>query len=343
MRVLFFVVASVGVTQAFECDHLAFECDNFISLLQTNVVHVRGNRSNAASPMKTRFDGKCMDYDFGGSGGNVYMHDCHDGSNQQWFMEHETLKTNYNDKCLDMSSDGNVYMHDCHDGSNQQWYFEGESLKTRASHDKCLDYDYGGSGNIYMFNCHEGTNQDFYYSHPPNAAMASRVKSRHGDECLDYNFNDNNLYFHTCHDGTNQKFYLDGTLLKSLYDDKCADYNYNTKEVYMHTCHEEKNQQWYFDDEHLKTNYDDNCLNLDVSSGNVHMNSCHDGDEQQFYLENVVNGLEHDEVEDEIVQEIQDEQTCKNWCYSEKHASKRWDGFKCAWKSCVGCTECSST
>jgi len=331
MRVLCLAACAFGVT-------LAFESDDALLLLQTRVRYQRANdSSDGTSPLKSRHDDKCMDYNFNNQ--NVYMHACHSGSNQQWYTVDEKLQTKYNNQCLDMATNGNVYMHSCHDGTNQQWYIEGESLRTRASPSKCLDY-HTGNGNIYMHACHNGKNQDFYWAKPATPALADRVKSRHGGKCMDYNYDTNNIYFYTCHDGKNQKFYLDGTDLKSLYDDKCADYNYNNNNVYMHNCHNGKNQQWYFQDEQLKTNYDNKCLDLHTSNGNVYMHACHGGANQKFYLENSLEGLEHDETKDEIRAEEEEEKNCEAWCRSKKHSGKAWAGKKCAWSACSGCSEC---
>jgi len=47
---------------------------------------------------------------------------------------------------------------------------------------------------------------------------------------------------HQCHDGKNQEWYFDNAgRLKTKHDDLCLDYNYNNKNVYMHPCHEVKN------------------------------------------------------------------------------------------------------
>merc|ERR1719502_643505 len=57
------------------------------------------------------------------------------------------LKTEYDDNCLDYNyNDGNVYMHPCHGGANQQWFFDATTgqLKTQWD-DKCLDYDMGNT------------------------------------------------------------------------------------------------------------------------------------------------------------------------------------------------------
>lgn len=313
--------------------------DDALSLLQSRAT-LALKEDVQVSPIRSRQDNKCLDYNYNNH--NVYMHPCHGGSNQNWYIVNEQLKTKYNNLCLTMNDDSNVYMDNCQDGAaNQQWYFADEALRTRASEDKCLDYHMGNS-NIYMHPCHGNRNQQFYFKKPANPAFASRVKSRFGDKCMDYNFNNGNIYFHTCHDGTNQKFYLDGTDMKSVYDDKCMDYNYNNQNVYMHNCHNGKNQQWFFAGGHLKTNYNNKCLDLHMENLNVYMHPCHSGDNQQFYMEGVMDGLQHDEIPDEVGAEVEDNRECKDWCYSEKHKNKAWEGKKCAWKSCAKCDECGN-
>jgi len=326
---------------------VAAEDADSLSLIQTKAKVLVAERSfdSSASQMRTRHDNKCIDYNYNNH--NVYMHGCHEGANQKWYLQDEKLKTTYNNLCLDMSNDGNVYMHACHGGTNQQWYFEGENLKVRASADKCLDY-HSGNNNIYMYNCHAGKNQMFYFRSPPNPALASRVKSRHGEKCLDYNYNDGNIYFHPCHNGGNQKWYLDGTALKSLHDNKCADYNANNNNVYMHGCHEGKNQQWNFGaNDKMHTNYDSKCLDMHMENFNIYMHACHGGNNQKFYMENSLEGLDHDEVEDEVESERVSTCQCKSWCSNgKKHKNKPWcstdtKAGKCQWQACSGCSECS--
>merc|ERR1712166_58194 len=70
------------------------------------------------------------------------MHGCHDGNNQQWFLNAKSqIQSKQNDKCLDYNSGNkNVYMHGCHDGKNQQWYFSsnGPSLIQEDAADEAL-------------------------------------------------------------------------------------------------------------------------------------------------------------------------------------------------------------
>merc|ERR1719482_1695164 len=51
-------------------------------------------------------------------------------------------------------------------------------------------------------------------------------------------------------------------------------------------------------------------------------------------------GLDDEELE----QDIDDEQAavteCANWCYSKKHKDKSWDQ-KCGWNACQDCPECN--
>lgn len=335
-------VLLVSAPLSFASIAAAQEFEEALSLLQTQAGSVAVDDElgtpNGASPIKSRYNhaNKCLDYN--GGNNNVYMHACHTGSNQKWYMDNEQLKTNYNNKCLDMHlGNNNVYMHACHNGANQQWFFDGEDLKTRAADSKCLDYNYN-NGNIYMHGCHGGANQKFYYAHPANAAYASKVKSKFGSQCME--IGNDNIHFAVCNDQESQKFYLDGWELKSYFSDKCADYHYGNDNVYMHACHGGTNQQWYFDGQQMKTNYNNKCLDLHMGNGNVYMHNCHSGSNQQFYLESVSQGLEHNEVEDEITQQDDKERVCKKWCYNKKHAEKPWEGMKCAWNSCAGCPEC---
>lgn len=114
---------------------------------------------NQEGTLKTEYDDHlCLDHDFGSQ--NVYMHPCHDGNNQKWYInDNKQLKNEHApSKCLDYDfGNTNVYMHPCHAGKNQQWYFDGKALKTNYD-DTCLDYNYGNK-NVYMHGCHEGSNQ----------------------------------------------------------------------------------------------------------------------------------------------------------------------------------------
>jgi len=129
-------------------------------------------RAPEAYPLSTKHDGKCLDYNPGDK--NVYMHKCHDGKNQKWYIDSfGNLKTKHDDKCLDYNpGNGNVYMHKCHDDKNQQWYFKNGHLKTRHD-DKCLDYNYNNK-NVYMGRCHDGKNQQWYFK---KAAAASVLQA----------------------------------------------------------------------------------------------------------------------------------------------------------------------
>jgi len=110
--------------------------------------------------LKTNHDDKCLDYNYGN--GNVYMHSCHGGSNQNWYLNGKgQLKTRYNDLCLDYHyGNNNVYMHRCHGGKNQQWYIDSQGALKGKSDDKCMDYNYN-SGNVYMHGCHHEPNQQW--------------------------------------------------------------------------------------------------------------------------------------------------------------------------------------
>ena len=59
--------------------------------------------------MKTQWDDKCLDYNY--NNGNVYMHDCHGGTNQVWHINTDgTMGTSYDGKCLDYNYNTmNVY------------------------------------------------------------------------------------------------------------------------------------------------------------------------------------------------------------------------------------------
>merc|ERR1719235_2364488 len=127
--------------------------------------------SAPAGELKTEYDDNCLDYNYGN--GNVYMHPCHGGANQQWFFEPGTglLKTEWDDKCLDYNTgNGNVIMWDCHGNTNQQWHINPDGSMGTAYDSKCLDYNYNNM-NVYMHDCHGGANQKWV--HPQRTANAA--------------------------------------------------------------------------------------------------------------------------------------------------------------------------
>jgi len=105
-------------------------------------------------------DNGCLDYKHNG---NVYIHTCHDGLNQQWYMLDGNIISVHDNKCLDAHlGTKNVYMHECHDGANQKWYWDEDTAQIRSEHDhRCLDMSLDGNNNIYMYPCHDGNNQKF--------------------------------------------------------------------------------------------------------------------------------------------------------------------------------------
>jgi len=100
-------------------------------------------RSTGPSALHTMYRGHgwCLDYNTGN--GNVYLHSCHGGANQVWYLnEHNELKTQANGNCLDYhTGNQNAFMHPCHGGNNQKWYIDDlGQIKTLHNH-WCLDYD----------------------------------------------------------------------------------------------------------------------------------------------------------------------------------------------------------
>lgn len=92
--------------------------------------------------------GKCLQ----DTGSNVEATGCGNTAGLMWYFDGELLKTEANNKCLDVNmGDGNLYMHNCHSGSNQKFYFDGNLIKTRQE-DLCLDYQVI-SGNVYAGSC----------------------------------------------------------------------------------------------------------------------------------------------------------------------------------------------
>jgi hypothetical protein len=114
--------------------------------------------NTVSGPITSERDGKCLDYNF--NNGNVYMHSCHGGSNQQWYFDDRGQMHSVRDgKCLDQHMENNnVYMHNCHGDRNQRWHFETDGHIGTAFDDKCLDYNWNDH-NVYMHSCHGDSNQ----------------------------------------------------------------------------------------------------------------------------------------------------------------------------------------
>lgn len=92
--------------------------------------------------------GKCLQ----DTGSNVEATGCGNTAGLMWYFDGELLKTEANNKCLDVNTgDGNLYMYNCHSGNNQKFYFDGNLIKTRQE-DLCLDYQVI-SGNAYAGSC----------------------------------------------------------------------------------------------------------------------------------------------------------------------------------------------
>jgi hypothetical protein len=108
--------------------------------------------------LKVQSSKKCLDMRLDNHDKNVnhevYMHDCHVGTNQKWYFSGSEFKNlAIEDMCLEQDvRNGNVYTHRCHGGKIQQWYLSGDRLKSRLD-DKCLDHDYSND-NVYVHACH---------------------------------------------------------------------------------------------------------------------------------------------------------------------------------------------
>jgi hypothetical protein len=250
-----------------------------------------GQQAPVAGELKTEYDTHCLDYNY--NDGNVYMHPCHGGSNQQWYFTAEgMMKTQYDDKCLDYNTGNqNVVMWDCHGDVNQQWHINPDGSMGTAWDDLCLDYNYNDM-NVYMHPCHGGSNQKWV--HPQrtlNAAIpvaapapSGELKTEYDANCLDYDTQEN-VYMHPCHGGANQQWYFEpGTgMLKTEWDNKCLDYNTGNQNVIMWECHGDLNQQWHINpDGSMGTAWDDLCLDYNYGNMNVYMHPCHGGSNQKW-------------------------------------------------------------
>eukprot|EP00470_Lotharella_oceanica_P011913 CAMPEP_0170199828 /NCGR_PEP_ID=MMETSP0040_2-20121228/69547_1 /TAXON_ID=641309 /ORGANISM="Lotharella oceanica, Strain CCMP622" /LENGTH=257 /DNA_ID=CAMNT_0010449979 /DNA_START=303 /DNA_END=1076 /DNA_ORIENTATION=- len=110
--------------------------------------------------LKTCHDDLCADYHPGTH--NFYMHPCHTGNNQHFFVALKSLA--YPNLCLDYNLlNGNLYMYTCHLATNQQFWFQDESLRTRANSSMCAQHD-STSNDLRKTPCNDIPNQCFYFT-----------------------------------------------------------------------------------------------------------------------------------------------------------------------------------
>jgi hypothetical protein len=118
------------------------------------------------------------------------------------------IRSRMNNKCLDWYQD-RVHMHDCHGGSNQQWYrpgFNKYDLRIQADGNRCLDAPGGHGVRVYWHWCHDGPNQKWNYD---DKYRLHNVAYPH--LCLDiYAWDNNNLakvVLWPCNDQKNQQWF----------------------------------------------------------------------------------------------------------------------------------------
>ena len=245
-------------------------------------------------------EGLCLDHNFVNN--NVFMTDCHGGSNQKFYFHKRTpahLMSLFNKECVDVithTGTDNVYMHPCHDGTNQKWILgRDETLQSSWKLSKCLDWNHGDpNNNVYLYDCHNGKNQKWYFDD------IGRLRTRHDSTmCLDVNLNTKNLYMHKCHLGSNQAFYFPPQdkcescefkyiLMPNVAN--CVDWDYGGahNNVYLHGCHTGANQQWALSQNLVVSPHDRKyCLTWQVGGvNNAVMRPCFEAKYQKWHLDN---------------------------------------------------------
>ena len=118
------------------------------------------------------------------------------------------ISSGWNSKCLDYDGNNQVFMWDCHGGSNQQWYPSSNSkvdMRIQADGNRCLDAPGGAFYRVYLHSCHDGNNQKWTYD---DIGRLHSVAYPH--LCLDlFNHNNNNgagLVLYQCNNNMNQKW-----------------------------------------------------------------------------------------------------------------------------------------
>jgi hypothetical protein len=121
--------------------------------------------STKPSEIKTVKGGKCIDVD--GEKVQIYNCHGQANQLFVYETSKKRIKTMWN-KCFDVPTDGNkvdVRVKDCHGGSNQKWTFNGHTIRSDWNN-KCIDIRNGNFNNstiLQMYDCHGGENQDFNY------------------------------------------------------------------------------------------------------------------------------------------------------------------------------------
>lgn len=117
--------------------------------------------------------GKCVDVAPSEvkNGGNVYLWDCHGGSNQKWQYDQATgqIRSLYDPNyCLDSTgataSGNNVGLWRCEAHINLQWDWVGQQLRPQKNQGLAIDVYGGGSANgtnLQLYSPHDGANQKF--------------------------------------------------------------------------------------------------------------------------------------------------------------------------------------
>lgn len=97
------------------------------------------------------------------SGSTVEAVGCAGAAQQMWYFSGENLKTEFDDKCMDLNGgDGNIHMSNCHSNNDQKFYFDGENLRDRHFN-RCLEYEVQ-SGNVFSGTCPDQTNHQWQFA-----------------------------------------------------------------------------------------------------------------------------------------------------------------------------------
>jgi hypothetical protein len=123
--------------------------------------------------IRSRLTGNCVDIKGADTnrGAGIMMNKCHNGPNQQWYVDGlGRVSSKINGRTLDIaggnkSNGAKVHMWDQHHGKNQQWYVDNVGRIITRHSKKSLSYDENKKTNptLYMWDNYNGPSQKWYF------------------------------------------------------------------------------------------------------------------------------------------------------------------------------------
>lgn len=142
--------------------------------------------------IRSRLTGKCIDIAGGDTNRRAKLHmwDCHNGYNQQWFVDHlGRICSRLNGLVLDIdggnkSNGAKIHMWSPHGGSNQQWYVDSVGRIISRLNNKSISFDENnkGAAPLYMWDNYNGPSQRWYFERIGGDQTVQLVASYQGTQ-----------------------------------------------------------------------------------------------------------------------------------------------------------------